>query len=96
MSKIFPNCPLWMRITDQESKPPTNIVHHRTEWNHKWTDEEKMLLVRMKAEGKSNREVAAAVGCDVSINACNSQYHRMEDLGELEQYEQIMLKEQGK
>jgi len=44
----------------------------------------------MKAEGKSFREIAAAIGDDVSRNACNSQYHRMEELGELEQYEQLL------
>jgi hypothetical protein len=89
MSKDFPDCPIWLRITDQE-KSLTNISHHRTEKNHEWTDKEKMLLVKMKAEGKSNREIAATVGCNVSINACKLTYHRMEELGKLEQYERLM------
>jgi len=90
MSKPFPDCPIGMRITDQESKTQTNIIHHRTEWNHEWTDEEKMLLVKMKAEGKSFKEIAAAIGDDISTNASNSQYHRMEELGELDQYEKLL------
>ena len=90
MNKMYPDCPIWMRITDQESKPPTNIVHHRTKKNHEWTDEEKLLIVRMKAEGKNFVEIAATIGDDVSRNACASKYYLMEELGELEQYEQFL------
>ena len=90
MNKAFPDCPLWMRINDRESKPPTGVVHHYNQQEHEWTDEEKMLLVRMKTEGKSFREIAAAIGDDISRNACNSQYHRMEELGELYQYERFL------
>ena len=89
MSKPFPDCPIGMRITDQESRTPTGVMHHYSQREHEWTDEEKTLLVRMKAEGKSFREIAVVIGDNISTNACGSQYHHMEELGELEQYEMI-------
>lgn len=92
MSKYFPDCPVGMRITDQESKPPTNSSWKPTKpKNHEWTEEEKMLVAQMREQEKTFGEIALAIGNGVSANQCDSVYHNMEERGELQIYEKIVL-----
>jgi len=92
MSKWYPDVPGFLRITDQESKPPTHFSWKPTNpKNHEWTEEEKKLLVQMRDQGKTFGEIALAIGNGVSANQCDSVYHNMEERGELQIYEKIVL-----
>ena len=90
MSKYFPDCPVGMRITDMESKQDGGFTLQSTNPNHHhWTLREKRILVQMRDEGKTFREIAEAIGeRDVTMNSCMAAYHNMEDRGEVGMYEE--------
>lgn len=91
MNKYYPDCPLGMRITDQESKNSGNFPVNTDKNKHSWTLKEKRILVMLKQKGKTFREIALAIGNGVSANQCNSAYNNMEERGELQIYEKIVL-----